>query len=262
MPPEVADAAWGSAASGQQRKGHNKMPRTHDKSKIGHPKKRSRRAYSAEALSRHRDKMKDRWDAEVKQLELQFGENWRETHQVCETDGKEICPGVEPGWMICMLCKVKLIGPGTAWSHFESRRHKNNLEWKCKRDRLPAGLSQGAWVPAPSCPPAPAPPPLPRGLAVIRSAPGPPTTVDTTAKIEKAQRPPEYGDTPPPVITGTPTWEHAAAGPAGGLPLGPPSRDAPGHLGPPLVIELGPPPPPGPPPLYRGLPGWQAEKDE
>ena len=101
---------------------------------------------------------------------------------------------------------------------------------------------------------------MPRGLAVIWSAPVPPTTVDTTANIEKAQRPPEYGDTPPPVITGTPTWEHAAAGPAGGLPLGPPSRDAPVQP-PPLVIEVGPDPPPGPPPAYQGLPGWQAEKD-
>ena len=59
MPPEVADAAWGSAASGQQRQGHNKTPRTHDKSKIGHPKKRSRRAYSAEALSRYHAQLED-----------------------------------------------------------------------------------------------------------------------------------------------------------------------------------------------------------
>ena len=48
------------------------MPRTHDKSKIGHPKKRSRRAYSAEALSRYHAQLEDRWKKEMDELAKQF----------------------------------------------------------------------------------------------------------------------------------------------------------------------------------------------
>ena len=87
---------------------------------------------ASDAISPQRDAaaLQERWEAEMALIEERYGKDWRERHQIIETDGKEICPGIESGWMICMLCHKQLGGPGTVWSHFEGAAHMRNVQWQ------------------------------------------------------------------------------------------------------------------------------------
>lgn len=166
------------------------------------------------------------------ELVRRYGEDWMESQCIMVSD-ETTCPGLEPGWLICMLCHKQIAGTWSMLSHLTSKRHERYLAW-----HLTEGAQVSEKVPrsaptlsAPPLPPTPPPPSNWRPLARVGPTMFQPSSWGPVSESQW---------TPPPLphLVSTSRPQSSAVSPP---QCSPPSSEPQRWLGPP-------PPPPGPPP--------------